>query len=70
MSRAVSRPAELGTLILELTHAQRRALVSLIGEAMIAPGRAEVYIDVCTDTETTPGELLALVMHARPTVAS
>lgn len=49
------------TIILRLTRSQQMALTSLVADYMRMDQATEVFIDVSSDVETTPGELLALV---------
>jgi hypothetical protein len=51
---------------LVLTRSQQMALTTFLAEYMRQPDAIEVSVDVLTDTETTPADLLELVMAIQP----
>lgn len=53
------------TVLVPLTRSQQMALQSFLADYMRMPNAIEVSVDVLTDTETTPAELLQLVMEAK-----
>lgn len=52
--------------VLKLTPSQRMALLDVIIASMVGPVVLSVYVDVIRGIETTPDELLTLVMNAPP----
>jgi hypothetical protein len=50
--------------LLRLTPSQRMALLDVISMVMVPPLVMQGFVDVVRQVETTPGELLALVMDA------
>lgn len=50
------------TYRLDLTWPQLCAMRSLVAEHLLCPTRADVYIDVVSDTETTHEDLLGLLL--------
>lgn len=60
--------AEVEELVypLVLTRSQQMALATFLSDYMRRPEAIEVSIDVLTDRETTPGDLLALVVGIEP----
>jgi hypothetical protein len=65
MRRTFTSSAEESTVVLPLTRPQQMALLSFLADYMRMPNAIEMSVDVLTDTETTPGELLQLVMEAK-----
>jgi hypothetical protein len=60
-------PSSTVTYTVALTPSQRMALLDCIAAVMVPPLTMDVFIDVVRDVETRPGDLLRLVMDARPT---
>jgi hypothetical protein len=54
------------TYRLELTNAQRIALCTIISEYLQNPTHVETFVDVIAQVETTPEELLRLLLTATP----
>jgi hypothetical protein len=60
----VTPAGRTATFVVRLTPSQRMALLDVITAVMVPPLQMEVYVDVTSNVETTPGELVRLVLGA------
>lgn len=51
-------------MMVDFSPAQIRALRDLLAEHCARPGHTDLYVDPVTDVETTPEELLVIVVLA------